>query len=583
MLRKNLFIILLALGSPQLYAQISNGSYAQNFTLTDLHGGTHDLYSILATGKTVFVDVSATWCPACQDFASYGIMDSLYAQHGPSGSAGVDVATSNDVMVLFVDNESTCLIEGGCGSPMDFASNTLFPICNAPTDQMDSFFAHYQPSFYPTIFMICPNRLVYAYYPMDDFNYYYPKAQAGCPTYGPSSGIDAYALQISNDSFYYCTPHAVFQFQNYSVTDHITNATIKVFSNTTLLDTFSWTGDLAPYAVASVNVMPFADTSFSHYHYEVDAPGDTDPANNRGPDMSTKIFCNANAYSLPYMEDFDGPHTRFTPVYDPFGQYFTILNLQNLVDYDSIPVIGTNGEQTKAVWIDYSSIYHNNHSGTSAAYQDAIIGNYNTMGYTNVYLYFNVAYANSVNDSTDIDALSMLISTDCGDSWTTVWSSTPSFAHAPTDSALFTPVQPSDWKTFMVNISSYADSDMLLKMRATYNTNEYIPGNGWVDNILVTPTMSVGVCNVNATTDVISVYPNPASTSANLLINSATGEQADISLINMLGQTVQHSSAALLPGSNTTPVDLSGLPAGIYSLCIRKGGLTTTLQLCVTP
>jgi peroxiredoxin len=46
-------------------AQLPNGSIAPDFTATDINGQSHNLYSLLNQGYTVYLDVSATWCGPC--------------------------------------------------------------------------------------------------------------------------------------------------------------------------------------------------------------------------------------------------------------------------------------------------------------------------------------------------------------------------------------------------------------------------------------------------------------------------------------------------------------------------------------
>ena len=48
-----------------LTAQIPNGSVAPDFTLTDYYGTSHNLYSYLNSGKTVFLEVFAANCGSC--------------------------------------------------------------------------------------------------------------------------------------------------------------------------------------------------------------------------------------------------------------------------------------------------------------------------------------------------------------------------------------------------------------------------------------------------------------------------------------------------------------------------------------
>ena len=47
------------------FAQLPDGSVAPDFTITDIDGEEHNLYSYLDYGYSVIIDFSATWCGTC--------------------------------------------------------------------------------------------------------------------------------------------------------------------------------------------------------------------------------------------------------------------------------------------------------------------------------------------------------------------------------------------------------------------------------------------------------------------------------------------------------------------------------------
>ena len=46
-------------------AQLADGSIAPDWTLTDINGTSHNLYSLLDNGYSVVIDLNATWCGPC--------------------------------------------------------------------------------------------------------------------------------------------------------------------------------------------------------------------------------------------------------------------------------------------------------------------------------------------------------------------------------------------------------------------------------------------------------------------------------------------------------------------------------------
>ncbi len=140
----------------------SNSMFAQtapNFTLKDLDGKTHNLYEYLDQGKTVFLDISATWCQPCWDFHKRGDLKDVYNQLGPDGT--------DEVVVLFLegdDQTNKACLEGntssctGNGTKGDWVTGVPYPII----DDAGSVKSEYESALgfhgYPQYYVICPDK-----------------------------------------------------------------------------------------------------------------------------------------------------------------------------------------------------------------------------------------------------------------------------------------------------------------------------------------------------------------------------------------------------------------------------------------
>ena len=112
-------------------AQLADGSVAPDWTLTDLNGTSHNLYTYLDNGYTVFIDFSAVWCGPCWSYHISGALEDLYMNHGPAGMPNVNANTTDDVMVFFIEgDENTVGNLGGVGGNTqgDWITGTPYPI-----------------------------------------------------------------------------------------------------------------------------------------------------------------------------------------------------------------------------------------------------------------------------------------------------------------------------------------------------------------------------------------------------------------------------------------------------------------------
>jgi hypothetical protein len=131
-------------------AQIPDGSIAPDFTATDIDGVSHNLYDLLNAGKTVYLDVSATWCGPCWNYHNSHAFRDLWEAHGPDGT--------DEAYCFYIEGDAAtntaCLYgPSGCvgGTQGDWVTGTPYPIID------DAGIASaYQIAYYPTIFCICP-------------------------------------------------------------------------------------------------------------------------------------------------------------------------------------------------------------------------------------------------------------------------------------------------------------------------------------------------------------------------------------------------------------------------------------------
>jgi hypothetical protein len=79
----------------------------------------------------------------------------------------------------------------------------------------------------------------------------------------------------------------------------------------------------------------------------------------------------------------------------------------------------------------------------------------------------------------------------------------------------------------------------------------------------------------------MKMYPNPATTSVIITVNSLTSSQATLSVTNLMGQTVCNNAVTLSAGTNQLSLNVSELSNGFYMVNIKSNTGTTTQKLIV--
>ena len=141
---KKIILILLVLLGLQTQAQ-TNLTTAVDFTVTDVHGETYNLFSILDSNKHVIIDFFFTTCPPCVE--SVPILNQAYTDYGCNMGEIIFLsidAGDTDAQVLQYENDY-----GG-----------LLPSVSGVNGGGNSVNSTYGISTYPTIVLIAPNRTI---------------------------------------------------------------------------------------------------------------------------------------------------------------------------------------------------------------------------------------------------------------------------------------------------------------------------------------------------------------------------------------------------------------------------------------
>ena len=231
--------------------------------------------------------------------------------------------------------------------------------------------------------------------------------------------------------------------------------------------------------------------------------------------------------------------------------------------------LGGFGNSTKAMRWKFP--YFN--SGDAAA---VVFEKINLSGKSSVGMTFSYAYARF--DANSSDALNIKVSTDCGNSWTTVWSKAGStlMTGADNNSTFFYPAV-TDWAGAFVNLTAYNNAPEIMVM---FEGVQGAGNNLYVDDINLNANVTTGVADVTEKVSFFNIFPNPASNNATLNFQLKNeSENTSIVISDIAGKVISSQNIGKIGVSNQSiNLNTESLNSGLYFVKLISNNTELSVQ-----
>lgn len=189
---------------------------------------------------------------------------------------------------------------------------------------------------------------------------------------------------------------------------------------------------------------------------------------------------------------------------------------------------------------------------------------------------FWVSY--SQQTTTSSDKLEVVYSTDCGTTWTSLWSLTGSTMvtlPASTNSYSY-PTSPTQYKKWSTSLSGVTAGPVMLGFRATDGSGNFL----FVDDVNIYTSTEVNT--VAATAETIKIFPNPAQNEATISFNLTDNSDVDVRVVDGLGRVMNVlANGKMEAGMHSLTLNTSAFASGLYNVMIHTDGGTQTEHLTI--
>ncbi len=531
-------------------AQLDDGSIAPDFTLYEINKTTGEIistnpytvYQYTDADKCVFLDFFATWCNPCWNYHSSGAFEGLYTQYGPNGT--------NEVMVFGIEGSygnyaslsGTGADAGGSSTCGNWLQGVEYPILPARmSPNTTAAVSAYEIGYFPTVYMVCPNRVVFEVGQKTTANLY-AAITSMCPQYDRTLANNALLIEVDGfDPMYYgsASEAPVVTLQN--VGDNaLTSADFNItFDGQTTQ--YSWTGNLAKYAATEVTLPQVSTSANGQHTYSITLVNVNGQA-----DADTTWGSSATSFMVQNMgttEDIDEDFASGLPNdwYSEDGN----ISLYN------------------------GSLYFYGYGLSTGEKEDLYMPLMDLTRFQHPVLKFDVAYR--MYNASAKERLKVQGSTNLGNTFSTLYNK--SGAELATVEGYTTSEYIPDedeWRTETVDLMELATGGDVSTLNSVLLRFVFTSGYGnvvWLDNVRVVE--GVGIEDVAL--ESLEIYPNP--TTGVLNINSP--EEIDqVQVLNLEGQIVR------MENGNIRTLSLTDLSSGVYMLkVVAKSGASSMQKI----
>lgn len=343
----------------------------------------------------------------------------------------------------------------------------------------------------------------------------------------------------------------------------ITATYIDVYSQIDggLIDNYTFNGTLAQSQTTTItmNWMTVGEGPHTIKIWTSSPNGITD-ANATNDTLTINYNTFLTGLALPIAEGFEG-------IFPPANW------VVNNPDGSDTWATYTNAKHHGAKSIRVDNFYYN----ATGEYDELILPNLDLRTMTNPKLRYDYGYTYYDNTATENDSMEILLSSDCGVNWKTLfYKGGVDLKTANPTTQSFKP-NASQWKTDSVDLAPwFNEPNVIIKFRNI----GYYQNNLYLDDINVSGD-SLVIINTGITElkdDVVKVYPNPASDVLFIDWSNSFTQMLKVEVMNMLGETIY---ALQNFSSRSISLDVKNLSKGIYLVKAKTTSGTISKRIII--